>query len=908
MNRRVSSTSPVCLVVASLMAGSGRVPEGWAQTAIPTVRETLESLLARHGLDDLIVIDLESRFATAPTDDRVVIGRQLAAQYLRMLREAKDDADRTAWEDRIRSLLTSLPSDEGLELRLAVQKASYVQAERRAEGYRSGELPSTSAEDTGRRLLTLAKDFQSLAQDYRIQVRRIEMSGSRSSDEAAAAATRNAERMENAALECMYFSAWASYYGGWLLGDDAAISTATAQFAQILGSPSGSPSLTDLTDSMLIYDNVARSVLGIAMCKAASGDMTGALEWIETLERSSVSRSVAEQLPAFRIAAMFANPDWAAIEALVARLRDEGKFTTVLARLVAAESLRKIDRGGGAPAVRSALTAIADLAGHGKISDVVRLADQFNLSGLPDAGFPVAFVLGLREFERARQAHGSDGFTTDENAVRLYASAETALIAAASRRDAAGFSEAAGQARQLAAWTLYYRGRLPEAAKAFDLASVGVNLDAAESSAWMSVVSLEAAWKLEPGAERKSALLKSMRGYLARFPSAVRSGTISFRLAKLDENLSPDERVMLLDSIDKGSEAFQTAQRELERARYEVVRRAAEAAESAGASHEFIDAAVVGAAHAYADTALPLIRADFERAAAATLSAQEASQLVSICRRATAVLLLPGVNRFTDVQEVLDRVETADASGQIRVEPHQLEFAVRRVSLQAMQGEFSAALSGYRKIAELEGSGPMAQMAQDLIATRLRATWEEVGNRGDQSAPDSLMIGLAQQAYDFGKSVLEEDAGGKSETTSMLTLAGEAAVKLWSQRQDRGLLDEAQAWFSRAVARRASDWRATRGLALVAEASNDHTNAAEYWKQVTSLVPVGENAWFEARSRFIELLITDGQRERAIEVAHQHLLLFPDGGSAPYGDRIRRAAETLGLRIPTVGDGGEGDG
>jgi len=873
--------------------------------------ETLESFLERHGLDDLAVITLEQQFAQADADERTVIGQKLAERYLARLAAAGTAEERTTWEQKTREVLRNLPEDDGLPLRLAIDKAVYVQAERAAEAYRMGGCSEAEARETGARMLARARDFEVLNADIRVQIRRLESAGTRATGEAASSVTRQADRLEAASTECAYFGAWASYYGGWLTNDVAALNTALSLFAQVLGGQGSEPVRADVTDAMLVYDNLARSVLGTALCLIAKGDAIGGAQWLDMLDKGKVSTAVGAQLPAYRVVALFGADDWRGIEAYLERLRREGGISNQAARVLAAEALRKVAGGGGENAVRLALVGITELAGQGRIDEVTQLAEQFNLSELSgngDGGFPVAYVLALREFQRAREAHDGDGVTQDERAVRLYSAAQEALEAAATRRDASTFAEAAGQARILAAWTQYYRGRFEAAAKAFSAASTGVDLNAAESAAWMAVVSAEAYQREHPEDEQNSLAPTMMREYLNRFPTGTRAGMVRYRLCRANTAMTADERAEMLAAVEPESEAYVAAQRDLERARYEVVRTALTAAVKAGAGTDFADAATASAARKYAETALPMIRSSFESLSDGRLSAEEMIALVAICRRATAAMLLPGANLTAEATEVLDRLETAAAGGMIDLGPAAKDFDLRRIDLMCQQGDLGGATSRYAALAATAADVAWLAAAQERIAWHLQKQWQEVvGARAgaDDVAPPEVRQ-LAQTTYTFVKPALSQtEVSGAGASKALLQIGGEAALVIWREGKDPTLLAEARQWLTQAIALDAGAPGPLRALARLESEDGHVDRATELWRQLTAALPAGEPDWFDARCNFLECLVAGQQNDRAREVVQQHLMLYPDGGPAPWGERIVAIGQKLGVEgVKESGGGG----
>lgn len=875
----------------------------------PGPRETLESFLERHGLDDLAVISLEQQFARAAAEERTLLGQKLAERYLALLAAAETAEERSIWEQKTREVLRNLPEDDGLPLRLAIDKAVYVQAERAAEEYRMGGCTEAEARETGARMLARARDFEILNADIRVQIRRLESAGSRATGEVASSVTRQADRLEAASTECAYFGAWASYYGGWLNNDVAALNAGLALFAQVLGGQGSEPVRADVTDAMLVYDNLARSVLGTALCLIAKGDATGGAQWLDLLDRGKVSPTVGAQLPAYRLVALFGADDWRGIESHLERLRRAGGISNQTARVLAAEALRKVAGGGGENAVRLALVGITELAGQGRIDEVTQLAEQFNLSELSgngDGGFPVAYVLALREFQRAREAHGGDGVTQDERAVRLYSSAQEALEATAGRRDASTFADAAGQARILAAWTQYYRGRFESAAKAFSAASTGVNLTAAESAAWMAVVSAEAHRREHPEEEQNTLAPAMMREYLSRFPTGKRAGTVRYRLCRADTALTADQRADLLAAIEPESEAYAAAQRELERAQYEIVRTTLTAAVKAGAGSDFVDAATAGAARKYAETALPMIRSSFERLSDGRLPAEEVGALVSICSRATAAMLLPGANLTAEATEVLDRLETAAAGGLIELGPTAKDFELRRIDLMCQQGDLSGATSRYAALAASEADTAQLTAAQEKIAMHLQKQWQAAyrARTGEVDVVPTEARQLAQTTYEFVKPALDRNGATGGASKSLLQIGGEAALVLWSEGREPTFLAEARQWLTQAIALDALAPGPLQALARLEGEDGQVDRATELWRQVTAALPAGNPDWFEARCKFLEGLVAGLQEDRAREVVRQHLTLYPDGGPAPWGQRIVAIGQRLGVEVPKESGGG----
>ncbi|MGP1310718.1 MAG: hypothetical protein ACTS27_11015, partial [Phycisphaerales bacterium] len=140
-----------------------------------------------------------------------------------------------------------------------------------------------------------------------------------------------------------------------------------------------------------------------------------------------------------------------------------------------------------------------------------------------------------------------------------------------------------------------------------------------------------------------------------------------------------------------------------------------------------------------------------------------------------------------------------------------------------------------------------------------------------------------------------EPRGADSATLSALAVISDAAATMWRARRDAEALDLARRLIRRALVVQPNAVGLLRRSAALASEAGDYIEATRQWAVVRAGAELGSAAWFEATTGWLESLAFADPREaeRAIDA---HFALYPDGGPAPWGQRIAAIRDALRKR------------
>ncbi|MFW5653534.1 MAG: hypothetical protein ACOC0P_05770, partial [Planctomycetota bacterium] len=890
----------MALIISMHALGSSRgsVIRGSVQpeTNSTDIDPMLDAYLNRHGLTSLTIAHLQRRFtATTNDDERLTIAERLAELYVEQIEQAETDAEREKWGEAVDALLRRMPSGATVRLRLNLNIASYLQAERVAERWRLRAADSEEVARARQSLRLVSAEFRELIASLDRRIRRLEQRTFAGADDR----QRDTREEQLSALDSMlsrarYYGAWSLYYKAWLppdVRDDVSDAReALSYFAEILQSESDEPRLDELPTTLLEFEHVARSALGTALCYAEIDRPITAIDWLEALAAEDTHPVVNSQLPAYRIAIAFersaeTGADWALIEDQIAALDQEGTLSPTILRLVAVLSLEHAQISTDPGVRRIASIAIERLAALDRLAEVLEIAREFDLGTLDARAFTVEYVIALEAHQTARDVHGGEQPTGDRGEIALYEDAERLLTNLLSRPDASQYPEASGHARFLIAWSRYFRADYSEAADAFAAASVELERERAEQAGWMRIVSLDRLQREMPGdAEINGRLRDALQMYMKSFPWSNRAGRVQYRLAVMSGDRPTLEQVDQLLSVPSSSDAYVTARNEAERRLYRLFL-------AANASDDRVDLA-----RRYLDTALPLLAADRQAVRSDARDLDATSRYVQRARRVLDVMLARGVSRIIDARNVLDALEAMAAADLISIEDLETELGYRRFQIDLRSGRsgeaatwaestwtadptsayaVAAAMELYRYASDNWAAAPAGSDAEPMLDWTV--TW---GRRLVERAGDDPVL----DDPSFVRLVLD---------VAEASLARHRAV---GDARDR---EFARNWFARLLEVQPNHPPILRANAEFAEADGRVDEAIELWRTVLGRLPDTRPEWFEAKYHVARLL-TETDRDRAIEVLRQHELLHPEFGPEPWGARMQDLYQRLIATQPST--------
>lgn len=827
--------------------------------------------LQRHGLTDLVVARLEARFREALGDDRIPLAERLAVLYGQMLDETDDESQRAVWEKRSRDMLEQVPRANTEALRMTIHKASYLRAERIAERHRLRRADEAERVVAVRLMGEVSAAMSENHALFRDRIRRLETADAGASAPSASVEDQLRE-LDQLAMQAAYYDGWARYYQAWLTGSTVGLDEAMRSFGWLLHFAGAMPNPEEAPVSLLVHEHLARAAVGIALCQAQAGRPQTGLAWLDLVEESSAeSPPILAILPGYRLVILFASRQWPAIAELVETWKSGKRLNVTLVRLLAVLALEQSQVTGDAQARQLGETAVNLLAEMGELRQVIEIADVFRLDTLGGDSFILAYVPAIKAYERARSEHDSEDPATQPAHVALYKEAEEKLAATAQRRDAAQWPDAARHARLLVAWSRYFQNRLDSAATLFEEISTQSTGDESESALWMSIVCRE---RLASAGDSPAAvkLRTALESFLDRFPSSARAGRVRLRLVTAQSADPSLQSVEELLAIPPGSDVYATARNEAERRLFLLFREAPLAQR-------------LQYAQRYLDVAMPLLEADERRAFIGGGEAEARQAYLQRARRMLDVLLTRGVARVTEARRILDRLETARAAGLIDLAAVAEELDYRRFQAQILSGGFDEAARWCEELWRTDPDSAFAQSASRALYAYALQDWHTFENdpRLEQTLRRVILHGR-RALRGAGDPPATDDP---ADVAVMINVA-DAALALdrlvpGGEAQARSLAEQ---WFDLLIAAQPRHFRVLRGAAVVAEARGDADDAVQHWRTAMNGSAEASAEWFEAKYNFIRLLAGQDSR-RAGEILEQHVVLYPQYGPEPWGERLK---------------------
>ncbi|NOG56076.1 MAG: hypothetical protein HND57_17395 [Planctomycetes bacterium] len=858
-----------------------------AQTAVDP-DDPLEGYLSAHGLEDLIVTHLEMQLRqTLLEEERVQLAGRLALMYGRLLDASKTDDQRSVWEEKSAELLDLVPGANTEALQINILKATYLRAERLAEKYRLRAVGDEQRLQARRMMTEVSSSLASTYRDIMMRVLRLEQrdftEAPRAEYEQASSELRTLDAL---ASQAAYYAAWAHYYRAELSDPHGDVNEALRLFGHTLQSDYSQPRLEELPESLLAFEHVARAALGVALCYALRGETNTALDWLDQLDTPETAAGVLEQLDAYRLWVLFLHRGYDEINLWMDETSAGDQVSVPAARLITVCALEQVARSSNDEATALAARGITELTQQGQLSQVIDLAEQYDLEALRNDDFIITYVLGLQAHERARAAHGSESPTQDPQILALYAEAERRLQAVLDHRDgSAQYRESVAQARLLLAGVAYFQGHYREAADAYAVLSMGAARDEAESAHWMWIVALDhlrtdaaAAGDMEQAGDWEAELDQSMRLFLDAYPSSSRAGRIRYRLAANDTGPATRERVDLLLAVPPDSPDYKAARHEAERMLYSLFR----AATAADRSERALE---------YLNLARPILTNEHRLVFATALNDADTKRYLDRARRVLDVQLTRGVARLSDARALLDRLRTAEAAGLIDLTALDAEFQYRQIQIQILSGDWESGAEWAERLWTEDKDNRYARLAiRELFALAVQ-DWRAY-------PADPRLVGTLLRAYSYGQRLLDAEPLpldlSDQDVIALAAVVAEASLELTDRQQDETgeYLKQASTLYAQLLTQRPRNVNFLKGSARVAEHEGDNEKALQHWRTCLSGLDPSTTAWYEAKYHVIRLL-ADADPTYAREVMRQHQLLYPGFGPEPWGSLIAEISERL---------------
>jgi hypothetical protein len=865
----------------------------------PPPKSVIEQYLSDRGLNELLAAHLLQKLKATDGPERLSLADRLGSIFVGLLDSSKTAAERAHWEGQGQDLLRLVPEAESFNLRLNLAKARYLLAEDVAEKHRLRLIsPEERAEaETSLRNVNLTFADIGAKLNKRIdQLEKRESGGAEEDGPTLRSELAEARRLRSLAF---YYAGWSGYYSAFLTARPQLAEDALQSFGWLLNASGGrAPSVQRAPATLLRYEHVARSAIGVALCEGIAGRDTVALAWLDAIEAAEgVPDHMIQQLFSRRIVLHAAGKRWADLARLVERKREPtGNPLQPLpvgeARLLAVVALEALE---DASQIRSkdvtqvlADIALTDLITQGEVRHVQDLVGKFGSAPLAGDGFIVQYVRGLQAYERARSAHAAAGENVEESSakdsvVNLYRAAATALDNAAVSKDGSRFAEELSNAALLRGLATYYAGDLAQAAdrfeQAFQTASAATTANSgkrAEDSLWMAIVALDKA--VEGGA----GVLKDRLGrlgslFLQRYPKSDRAAKLLLRQASTGL-VTEEKAVEILMGVGQESPLYETARRQAASLLYTIYRRAR------GADRDF-------AALRFAELCEEIVRIDRRKLAQGsdTEAKETVTHIVARVRQMLDAVLgmsAPDLERADKALEALDAVVASSGYDLSKLED---EVTYRRFQIAVFRGKADDITSLLDKLHGIRG--PFSDRADRMMYNRAIAA---------AKGPDAPVEAI-KEVVRHGLRVIDQfgrtaEALKDPAVYSLHNSVADAAARAYRLGGDKSMRDIAVAIDKPLLDKGDPPIQVLRRYAELGESAGDKQGALECWRIILAGAGSTNPAWFEARYQSLRLLLAlDPQR--AADAMAQHKVLHPEFGPEPWGAQIRELDARMGSPV-----------
>lgn len=856
----------------------------------------IEGYLDRLGLGEALAVQLRSRLDRARPDERSKLASRLASIYAEQLESARTSAQRQRVERLARELIESVPDSETIGLRITLEKARYLEAERIAERHRLGLAEREKIDEAVRILSQTRSAFVQIGTSSHRRVARLEELERRGDNPNERLIEDELEIARRHRSLAMYYAGWSSYYLGLLTGSAQPATESLASFAWLLNAPGEQmPDASKVPGSTLRFDHVARAALGVAMGHSLRGAHAQALQWLELVDSSDqVPASVREEMFARKLIVYTAARRWADIEWMVHRAEASsqasdppmGVLDARLLVVLTLEALEGRDAGRASAEVESLAealvqTGLASLVRRGEVGHVLELMETYGTTPIGEEGFIVEYVTGLEAYERARESHreatqGEPSTPTDSTPVASqYRLAGAHFRSALQAEDASSFPAERTACRIQLGLSLYYADDPRRAVEALQTAWAQAPDDATrERALWLAIVAAERWTRVgDPGDDPESTLERLSSIYIASHPRTERAARLVLRQ---DPGVlgDPSKAAEVLAGVPRGSPLYHAARGRAADLAYRAFRAAPER-DRAFAAMRFVELArEVG----------ELMRS---RIAAGDAQADASSSLVTLYRQMLDAVLALDPPDVRAAERTITRLDGLDSEPGVDLDPIRGEIAYRRVQIALASGErdqIARAMEDLRSI-----GGGYLRAAGVLL---YRDAYDRWSREPDDPALASRVVETGSELV--GRRLSEDpDAADDPAVRTLMVRVARAGRLLWDSSQDRDGRDAAIKMDAALIDAGVRTEEVLVRHAELSEQADDTLGSLDSWRILLAAAEERSEFWYRARYHSLRLLI-ETDPEQGKKVLEQFRVLHPELGPEPWRSRFSELDASLG--------------
>lgn len=830
--------------------------------------DRISDYLRSHNMLSLLEVQLEDRIGNAKdSDERTRLVEQLSGLYIEQLKAyGRDDPYRQIVLIRAQSLTRRMSSMPMYDLRIELLIEVYTAVESAVELSRLELLDQdqrlqaiSELEDAYTQLGVLSSKLDP-AVTHKERLSRRAGSGFDPEQKPTLSDLRRYRSLSH------YYHAWSGYSLAVLKGQHVS-SKVFISFGWLLGGEGGTARLSEVNESTLEYEHVARSAMGVALAYAQSEDALGGRMWAKFVADSEYAELETQQAAEdWYIQILAMDRDWTELYRsmlTIYRLRgDDQRMSVANARFLALQSLHamqsvRVGKGGMQEAKRVARHAIEQLVEHGEIGHVLDLYKRFDSLPLLADSFITNYAHALGELNRAEQA-GESG---------MFASVSSLFATALKASDAKKFPAERDDCTLKLAYTEIRSGRGAEAVKVCQsLIKRSTKVEVVEEARWLRIAAFDSI-NLKAGDATSKPIELAVREYIIAYPSSSRAAKLILRHA-MQGTIDAQVAIDTLVAIDDTDPIVIPARRTLVGLRYKRLR-----------ARGFTDLQAN-------EQVLDMIRWISEHEPEQVANLNDASARMATIRVGIdlAIRISPADIDFAQLllEQALDLISFDQSLAKYRGEMvyRQIEIAVNDHRLE----------SATKIIGELDLlDRKLGASARVLILNQSIQAWNKRATKDN-----------AERIVDIGSQVLsvqmpKHPKPMSAQVSAVADVVAQAAVFLWETSDDVKARDLAMRLSLLVLDRGQPTEDGLRRITTLAQTIGDQTRELEAWLRLLGSYRGDDEHWYEARYESLRVM-KEIDFARALSAYDQYRVMHPTLGPSPWNERI---GSLFGDDVPT---------
>ncbi len=818
----------------------------------------VERYLSRLGLSELRVRLLEREVEQGGVlKDRAA--RKLADAYAQALMDATDDQSRfDRLKQQIDKLLLASPEASTPALQVGLLQAEFQRGESLLTAWMEDPRDMQALARAAEILRPLATELEAKGKELTAAAdKTAEGLDAIKGEDARRVADQELFRQQAVIARVNYYHGWCRYYLGVTKRDaknaEADFTAAKVQFCDVLGvdDEKDFADVEDVPSLGLESTWRARTVLGLALAQQGLGKQRAAERCFSWLQHASAPAGLRDQGAFWQLQGLLNAPnlrgaaDYAKkkVETL-ASPPTPGKNSLCIAAIRAGAAVDATSSDG--ETARTLIAAgIRGLARLRQFETLSQLVAKHKLDEMQEksASFYLSWLQGRAQFFAAEKT----------KAAADYQAAAAALAAALDLPEAARDLFAAAQCRYHLAWCKFRLDELEMAARLFHEAApvlIEGEKELAVQAAWMEFSSFQKLSERKKEKKYAASAVAALQALRRDFPDSEQAGKAELLIARLQQDLSPEDALASLVAIRPTEPNYASARLEIAQLQFQKWTK---------------------------------LKGDKARASAAAAEAFSAVDTLLAAKGASADQKLRGCliglqialdTAPVDEKRAASLLDTATPAGEALSpqSPLAAEFHYRRLQLAQKTGDKTAMNKGAAWIAANAAGSPyelpalviVARQADDSVAAATDANRQEL-----QEEAAEIYARLASLVGDTPEAI----AGVKNALAINSKLAHYDEVL--------GRWKAAAARLDKIVAAMPSDKKYLRRAGIAHFQAGDHARALELWRKLLGGVEGGREEWLEAKYHQL-VCLTKTDRASAARVWKQFKLLHPQIKSAAW--------------------------